>query len=172
MNDAPDPRFLSFFLREPIYVVEPAPLPVPEPAPPAVPKLPHRGAGRREVLLLVEEPNHEFLSPDDQAFLEKILPAVSLTTDDVVLINGDRLSHHRSEGFTTDQLLAPFPYRTCLILGNAPDYGLPTTHTEKYVVQEAAGRQYLFADALSAIAGDVEKKGLLWNGLQQLFRLA
>ncbi len=63
-----DLSFLPFFLREPIYVVpEAAPAPQKE----TLPALPHLGEGKQGILLLVHEPDHVFLAPDDQAFLEK-----------------------------------------------------------------------------------------------------
>ena len=166
MNDQ-DFRFLPFFLREAVYVVpEPAPVPIKEPAP-----LPAwLGKGEQPILLLVNEPEHEFLAPHDQAFLEKILRAVSLSLDDIMLINQEHAATHVQQGTSWDELLADLVYQTSIVFGEVPDHWSQSQYLEKYTVKQGAdARQWLLADTLSVIAHDTDKKARLWKCLQQLF---
>ena len=169
MNDQ-DARFLSFFLREPVYVV-------PEPDPPpaevaSVPEISRRGTGQREILILVSESDHEFLSPPDQVFLEKILQAVSLSPDDVTLINTRSLTEYVQQGFSMDELLSTVSYQTCLVFGTTPDHWSLSSFFEPYAVREGLDNHaLLLADPLSVIAHSTDKKAKLWKCLQQLFRV-
>ena len=161
--------FLPFFLREPIYVVPEAnPISLPEQKVP--PAIPHLGEGKQGILVLVHEPDHAFLAPGDQAFLEKILQAVSLTLEDTVVVNMAGWEAHYQNGFSTDELLADFPCQACIVLGPVPDQWSQSNYFEKYCVTRGDNTPHLLlADALSEIAEDVTKKGRLWKCLQQLF---
>lgn len=164
-----DLSFLPFFLREPVYVV-------PETTPPSLPEertlpaLPHRGQGRQGIVLLVRETDHAMLAPDDQAFLEKILQAVSLTLEDAVVVNTAGWEEHLQNGFSTDELLAGFSGQTYLVLGPVPGEWSQSNYFEKYRVIRGENAQHLLqADTLAEIASDTDKKVRLWKCLQQLF---
>ena len=163
-----DTRFLPFFLRQPIYVVPEPERPDSEPTPP--PELSWQGEGKQEIMVLVQEPRYEFLAPEDQTFLEKILQAVSLTMGDVRILNINSVAPYLRQEISFDDLLAPYPYRTCVILGEVPTPWVQSSHFEKYRVTEGThGQALLQADPLSIIASDTDKKGQLWRCLQQLF---
>ena len=168
MDKPAESQFLPFFLREPIYVVD-EPDPVAQSPARTVPDLSYLGDSQNEVLIMTHEPDHEFLSASDQAFLEKILQAVSLRLDNVVIVNGSQLASHHQQGFSTDELLASFGYSITWVLGDAPDRWSLSNDLEPYEVNEVNGRRLLLSDPLSVIAGDVEKKGRLWKCLQVLF---
>lgn len=168
MDKPAEPQFLPFFLREPIYLVD-EPEPVVKSPERTIPDLPCLGSPRNEVLIVVNEPNHEFLSAPDRAFLEKILQAVSLQIEDTVIVNGHQFASYRQQDFSTDELLTPFGYSIAWVLGNAPDQWSLSSHLEPYEISEVDDRQLLQSDPLSVIAGDVEKKGRLWKCLQVLF---
>ena len=160
--------FLPFFLREPVYLI-PEPEPVKESDEPTVPEIPYVGKGQRKVLILVSAPDHKFLAPDDQAFLEKILQAISFTLDDILLVNLENLTTHLQRGFYLDELLATLSFQTCLVLGEVPDQWSLSHFFEKYTIKERNDRQLLQTDTLSAMADDVNKKARLWKCLRQLF---
>lgn len=167
MNDQ-NLAFLPFFLREPVYVVPEAAAPSPQKETP--PALPHLGEGKQAILLLVHEPDHAFLAPGDQAFLEKILQAVSLTPEDIVLVNEARWTDHYQNGFSTDELLATFSCQTYIVLGSIPSQWSQSNYFEKYCVTKGdQAQRLLHADRLSEIAQDTAKKARLWKCLQQLF---
>lgn len=154
---------MPFFLREPIYVVDEPEVPVP-PEAPTTPELDYQGNQASEMLIVVHEPEHDFLSVADRAFLEKVLRAVSLGIDHVVLVNGNQraLSH--------DELSAVLSYRVGWIANAKPGWGLLEKDLPLYTVSQDKGdQQWLRTDSLSAIAGSVAKKAQLWQCLQQLF---
>ena len=160
-------NFLAFFLREPVYVV-------PEPESlfsSSVPEIPRWGRGRQEILILAREPEYEFLAPSDQTFLEKVLQAVSLASDDITLINTERLIELTQQGSSVDDLLATIPHRTGLVFGEAPDQWSLGGVLAPYVIEESDDRRWLLADPLNEIATNTDKKALLWKGLQQLFKV-
>ena len=167
MNDQ-DTRFLPFFLRDPVYVV-PEPAPTPKQAPPSI--LAHQGLGEQRVLVLVHESNYPFLAPDDDAFLSKVLSAVSLRKDDVWLVNWEGALASLQQQVPLEELLPNLSYRQCLVFGEVPTPWSLTNFFEPYVVKKAEERLLLQADTLAALANHTEKKTRFWKGLQQLFGL-
>ena len=163
----PDHRFLSFFLREPVYIVDE---PDPVPADP-LPLLPHQGEGRQQVLVLVREAEHAFLAPEDQAFLNKVLSAVSLSADDILLVNWEEASFHLQQGIALDSLLPGLPYRVCLVLGEVPAPWSLSNFFQLYEVNNQHEKMLLQAETLGTLIHDVDKKVRFWKGLQQLFGL-
>ena len=164
-----DTRFLPFFLREPVYVV-----PEPEPVAKEVPRttLAYQGEGKRQVLVLVREPSYPFLGPDDQAFLTRVLSAVSLSADDILLVNWESTSISRHQDAPMEELLPTFPYQMCVVFGEVPNPWSLANFFEKYRVTEAQGKHLLQADDLVTLSDQVEKKARFWKCLQQLFGLS
>ncbi len=197
MSEPTDLRFLSFFLREPIYVVEEPHVPsvertLPEEEPPnnepslstvatdvealsttapgaaAPDQIPHQGQGHQQVLIMVCESDSEYLNATDQALLEKILSAVSLSLNDVVLTNAACKKDSSPESLAAPWLQA-FNCTTLLVFGDQQKRWLSEDY-EVYTLQHLpSGQKVLYADALSVIAADLNKKGQLWKGLQMLF---
>ena len=164
----PDTRFLPFFMRQPIYVV-------PEPEPladrqAAIPELRRLGEGNKNILIIVQETHHEFLAPDNEALLKKILQAVSLSLEDVSVVNTESWEPYLQQEIPVERLLTTFPYQTCIILGNIPTPWAESSQFEKYQLREGTqGQAHLQADPLSVIQGDIQRKTQLWKCLQQLF---
>ena len=159
-------RFLPFFLREPVYVVpEPEKLPVE----PEASTLPVAGVGKEGILVLVYEPEHAFLSPTDQTFLNKILQAVSLLTEDIALVNWHAAQADLQAGLALDQRLPDQPYATTIVFGAVPRPWSRSNFFEAYVVKSSETQRFLQANSLDAMAQNPTLKARFWKCLQQLF---
>ncbi len=172
-----DPNHLSWFITEPIYVVnEPAPFFTEEVVEPEaevneeLPVLDYKGENRKEILILVDEKNKPYLSEKDETFLTKILGATGLTFTDIALLNLHSLREQIEYFPDVFQLLHDFPFRTLILFGNIPETLPFTRYLNKYqIVQDDLEKTYLQADALKEIANDRSKKQLLWRNLQDVF---
>lgn len=161
-----DHRFLPFFIREPVYVV---PEPDKPPAEPTPPTLPVAGSITSPVLILTDTPEHPFLSSTDQTFLEKILNAVNLSTNDIALVNWHPVRSFLEEGAMLDQYLPGHAYQTLIVFGEVPHPWSKSNFFEAYVVKTDETQRYLQADTLEILSHDPEQKVRLWKCLQQLF---
>lgn len=146
--------FLPFFFQEPVYVVSETqeettyqPL----------------GGNRCKILLLVEEPEIIHVSDSGKELLEKILLALKLSFEDVCLVNVSQCK-------APDQLASKLDFKTCLSFGMPPEAWQFSNFSRKYeVIKDESERAFLWADPLSEIATDVEKKKSLWLSLKTLF---
>ncbi|MGB3588486.1 MAG: hypothetical protein WBA23_18210 [Tunicatimonas sp.] len=146
--------FLPFFFQEPVYVVDEAqgetvyqPL----------------GENRCRILLLVEELETHHVSDSGKELLEKILLALKLSFEDVCLVN---VSHCK----TPNQLESKLEFKSCISFGMPPEDWQFSNFSRKYeVIKDESERAFLWADPLSEIATDVEKKKALWLSLKTLF---
>ena len=164
-----DTRFLPFFLREPVYVV-PETAPTPKETPQQI--LAHQGQGKQQVLVVVRETDYPFLAPDDQAFLAKILSAVSLSEDDIWLVNWQGATAALQQGVPLEKLLPEVPYQKCIVFGEMPAPWSLTNFFEPYEVKKVEEKWLLQAETLAVLTNYVEKKAKFWKGLQQLFGLS
>lgn len=160
-----DHRFLPFFLREPVYVVDEPEKPLVESASP----LPVAGLGKKGVLVLVHAPEYSFLSPADQGFLEKILGAVGLSSDDISLINWAPAESSLAVGNVLDYQLPGQAAQTILVFGEVPQPWSRSNFFEKYAVKSNGTQRFLQADPLATLPGAPDQKLSLWKCLQQLF---
>lgn len=163
MTKLEDTEFLPFFLTEPVYIVPEAELP----AEPEVVVPEFLGENHREILILVYEEDTQFLSKSNQAFLEKVLQALDLSWSDVALVNW---AHHADEDTYRMEGLSLIPFQRCVTFGLLPpDWETGHCFKQYDVTQDASGSKLLWADALTDIASDLEKKRRLWQGLKSMF---
>lgn len=163
-----DHSFLPFFMQEAVYLVD-EPTPV---APPAdasgiveTPAIPEFSFQQKEVLVLIDEQCEDFLLPENEALLSRILQSVGLSTDDIALVN-----LHTMEPQAMIQALEKVPFRVVLSFGAQIEGGSSGNFFSPYVVSiDDTGKKVLLADCLEKISSDQDKKKRLWQCLQQLF---
>ncbi len=163
-NDA----FLPFFFQEPVYLVpdpidstlvEANPNEHSEDSPIYTPL----GGNKKQILLLVEEVGEQYISQPNRELLEKILQSVQLSLDDVYLVNV-------LQAEAPDSVEGGIKFYTCISFGMPPEAWQFCNFFKKYEVdRDNNGQAYLWADSLTEIAEDVEKKKLLWLSLKSLF---
>ncbi len=121
------------------------------------------GNNAKSILVLVAE-NQE-ISDDLLEFLSKILQAVNINLrQDIALL---QVTPESSFGFI--QMARKFPVEKLLSFGlPAKRLGLHWRYTP-YKPIEKINRRFLFAERLSQIQNDRQRKLLLWKGLQEMF---
>lgn len=161
-------------LPQPVLTPEPEPKPESEPAPvaiietvPAPPALPvvetpapKPAAEKPKVLLLIDEE----LTPGELIFLENILKAISLSLNDVDMLNlaGSGLVdfHAVLENKTLHHFISfGVPFKTIHL----------NIQMDRYQPIRIFGITFLLADPLSAIEADQKLKRKLWAVLKQVF---
>ncbi|MCE7992389.1 MAG: hypothetical protein HEP71_10425 [Roseivirga sp.] len=164
--DAPAPKTEA---PEPAPTAKPV-TPTVDPAPPMIAKepepvylkpLPTEGNNLKHCLLLVES-DEAVLEAPLKALLEKIMGAVKRSLDDVLLVNVREANTEQIEALLSEQNhrhLIAFGTNRVTELNNAPLYQL----------SQVKGKNYLRADALSAIAQNIEMKKALWGALKGMF---
>lgn len=148
-------------VEKPIPPIEPAPMVMKEPEPVYLKPLPTEGNNLKHCLLLVES-NEAVLEAELKALLEKIMGAVKRSLDDVLLVNVKEAGIEQIEALLSEQNhrhLIAFGTRKVVDLNNAALY-------QQTLVNR---KSYLRADALSAIAQNVEMKKALWGALKGMF---
>lgn len=168
--------YLKYLITEPVYVIdgedhvpsiqeidstessnklkEPSPALYKE-------KLNVKGDRNSEVLIVNIEPNDEFISTDQEAFLKNILAAVKLDIAQVAIIN---ISKIELPFIKVLEILTP---KTILAFGAALPEELQAI--DPYSISTYKNCKILKSDSLGEIALDKAKKKALWESLQQLF---
>lgn len=150
----------------------PAPTPVktPSPAPVVVPvaalpqsQIPSYGENAARMLVLVIEPNHDFLASADLELLLKILSSIKRTATDIALVNLGRVGM-----LPWAALNKQFGPVQVLTFG-MPKTGYPALAlSQRYAVTSMGAFKTLHADPISAMQGNDTLKRALWNGLKGL----
>ncbi len=167
---AADSEFLEHIYHEGVYLVsERLPLQIAKPAIPApeIKKQPvlgekaavkYLGANEKGALFVVADQGHDFINDKDHEFLMKIVESgLRLTKFDIAIVNAAKFPLERITDEIPHQFLVGFDLPEFRSLG------------KNYEVQHADGKKMLFTHALREIAGDTEKKRLLWKALQEMF---
>lgn len=114
-----------------------------------------------EIIVLI----NSSLQEKDKQFLEKVLQAVSIPLDQVLIVS----MPYSKPSYT--QLANKFPFKKLIAFGLSPlDLKLKFTnkHYQLFLFQN---KKLLFAEDISILSTDVSKKKLLWAGLQKMFEL-
>ncbi len=154
-----DNTFLPYFITEDIYVVSKE---VTESTSEYIaPPLKYKGANKKEILVLIENKEEEYLNSEDELFLSKILQAVGIQLDDIALVNLKAV-----ENF--EQILE-ISHTTAIAF--TPKYAQLNSGISEnlYEIQMQAAVKMLLAHPLHEISQEKEKKMKLWKQLQVLF---
>lgn len=125
----------------------------------------YSGGNNQHIIILINNPNGEFISAEQQIFLNGILNACKLTMSDVALINAtDKTLHYQT-------IIKQFSPKTFLLFGvSTTDIQLPFVIPE-FQKQIHNNLLYLSAPSLSELQNNKELKRKLWDLLKQLFSL-
>lgn len=166
--------FLANFLNEGIYVVndnietdlkeekDPEISTVKEPEPVIDHEIEFFGENKKQVCIIVDYDNDEWIIPKDKLVLQKILTAVDLSFDDIALVNVNRLPDYDLE-----KIINLIPNAKVISYGISESL---TLDIEKNKVITDDNRQLLCcSDSLTSIAMSKQKKTVLWNNLKEMF---
>lgn len=124
------------------------------------------GNNKKNILLVVSEKDHAFLSDDDLNFLLNILNACNITLEDAALVNS-----FSDETLDHESLEKQFSPAVIICLGpELHSLGFPL-QIPQYRVQAYNGQQYLSAGSLKEISSDKELKKSLWLALKTIFSI-
>lgn len=167
-----DNSFLNHFITEEVYVLDKEIIEENELVPheseiikeekesPPL-ELTYSGANQKEVLVLINYPSN--IPHEDKELLFKILKAIQLTENDIMLLN---ISLNNSEQHA--HLLKNISCKKIISFGtNCPTLFSDTT--PNYQISIEQNRTLLKSHPINEIAADVEKKKLLWVQLQKAF---
>ena len=133
----------------------------------AVNEIKFLGKNNSNILILVNEKEHAFLSDADLAFLLSVLNACKISADDAALVNC-----FANEDAVYEKLETQFSPRIILFIGTEPQLlGFPV-QIPRYRIQQYNRQQYLCAPSLAELAANKEEKKQLWNALKQLFEIS
>ncbi len=166
-----DKTFLPYFITEDIYVVSKEVAETPEvvessKVAESTPKyvassLKYKGTNKKEILVLIENRDGEYLNSEDEIFLSKILQAVGIDLDDIALVNLEAVENFEQIQEITHTTAIAF----------TPKYAQLNTQVSEnlYEIQTQEAIKILMAHPLHEISQEKEKKMKLWKQLQILF---
>lgn len=123
------------------------------------------GECRRNIVVVVHDPQSLYLPEDDLQFLLGIIGACKLTMADIALVNSGKAS----TDYTS--LTEQFNAATILLFGVDPEaIGLPLTFPH-YQLQRFNNQVYLSSVSLPELRSNKSEKVQLWNSLKKVFSL-
>jgi hypothetical protein len=129
-----------------------------------VKKLLFIGENKRKITIIFEQKSADFLKTPEYDLLTKIINAVKLTPNEVALVNvSDNLS------FSFEQIATQLAPEKCIIFGvNSSSLKMPIP-TDKNTVLNMGKTQILYAESLTTLLFDRDKKIALWEVLKKIF---
>jgi len=119
------------------------------------------GNNEKGILILVNDPSNDFINQTDLEFLMKIIEnGLKYSKNDFALVN--------VANYPTDQIMDEISYSYLLSFGDNTYF---KGDLSLYQIHKKDGKNELFADNLSEIAGDEAKKMQLWKTLKTMFNI-
>lgn len=132
---------------------------------PHIPPLQYSGKNLKKILILFENKGSEELPGSEELFLKKVLQAVKLNFDDIALINVAFVNEAAYSQINT------FDAVIQISLGVRRESLYFNTNRTLYSISREEDISYLLTDDLATIQDQQDKKVLLWDNLQKLFKV-
>ena len=127
-------------------------------------KIDSLGDNKENILFLVNNKEHKFLSDSEMKLLSDLILACRLSMIDVSVVN-----FHRNPGIGYQDLIAQFHPKKVLIFGVTPlELQLPFT-IPFFQIQKFHEQTYLTNPSLEDFISNVKLKKELWNCLKKIF---
>lgn len=118
------------------------------------------GSNNKGILILVHDPENEFLNHKDHDFLLRIIEGgLKFSKTDIAVVNCNQFRYKQIFDDVDHQYLIAFGNHTDSFAGTNP----------KYQVYKHQGKKVLLADSLNEIEPSKDKKTLLWKALRLMF---
>lgn len=161
-------RFIPYLIPEEIYLLrEDLDTAVPDQETGQIEEDDHARQLLNRTIFLVSQKKVVDQSPEIQDLLIKIVHAIHLTLEDIILIPVD-------ENDDEVDPLADYRMKDCRLLGfleSVPMKCQPVFDQQKYKLKNMDHFTSLLADPLEEIARDRSRKVILWNKLKELYQL-
>ncbi|WP_439882909.1 hypothetical protein ACSX1A_07015 [Pontibacter sp. MBLB2868] len=122
------------------------------------------GKNNRGVVVLVTVSEAEFQKLPELAFLQKILSAIGLKSDDVAYLNNVSGAIAKFEDLKQEMQV-----NYIISFASRLDTDLPHEKFTLYTPVKVGDVPVVFSLALAKLENDVDQKKLLWGALQQMF---
>lgn len=137
-------------------------LPLPVEAPKESLSFKFLGKNSRNILILVNDPEHEVSDEKGRELLRKIVKSVNLSANDFALLN-----YATYTGTSYAQLQQHFSSVLIFAFGVTPEQLKMKTYPQNSIVSEGEVR-LIFSSELKTLEGDPTGKKVLWASLKQL----
>lgn len=143
---------LAYLMTEDLYLVQEN-----------QPELLHPAIEKNKILILFYEYIAEELPDTDKAFLLKVLKAVNLSEQDIILLNRASLTDKKEE------LIAK--YNAKIVLAFGVNELINGANSNICTISKVGDTTWLSAEELSVISKDVNRKSQLWESLKKIFNV-
>ncbi|NQX42738.1 hypothetical protein SAMN05421820_11218 [Pedobacter steynii] len=137
-------------------------LPIPVETPKESPSFKFLGKNSRNILILVNDPEHEVSDEKGRELLRKIVKSVNLSANDFALLN-----YAGYRGTSYAQLQQHFSSVLIFVFGVTPEQLKMKTYPQNSIVLEE-GVRLIFSSELKTLEEDPAGKKVLWASLKQL----
>ncbi len=124
----------------------------------------HLGNNKKNIVIIITNPQSIYLPDEDLNFLLGILSACKLSMVDIALVN---LS--KNEFINYKLITQEFEAQKILLFGVAPNEIELPLQFPHYQIQQYNNQTYLTSVPLSDLQKDKEEKLKLWNSLKKIF---
>ena len=128
----------------------------------AIPSFKFLGKNSRNILILVNDPEHEVSDEKGRELLRKIVKSVNLSANDFALLN-----YAGYAGTSYAQLQQHFSSVLIFVFGVTPEQLKMKAYPQNSIVLEE-GVRLIFSSELKTLEGDPTGKKVLWGSLKQL----
>lgn len=119
------------------------------------------GSNNKNILFVISDNSNEFLSADAEIAFMKILRALKLALEDIVILN-----HNESNnGLTFEKIKEKFNPRNCIFLGAEPQL-LGIEGCAENILKIEDNIQFLYSYSFEEMLRDTEKKRLFWDAIK------
>jgi hypothetical protein len=119
------------------------------------------GENKKEVLILTEDKNQEYISDTDAILLGKILTAVGLTLNDVALVN---IASYQNLDWM--KLRTEVKYRYMIAFTPSAALLHKNLQIPLYTTKRTNTLDFLISDTLASLEQSIEQKKKLWGNLK------
>jgi len=130
--------------------------------PEKIPSFKFLGKNSRNILILVNDPEHEVSDEKGRELLRKIVKSVNLSANDFALLN-----YASYTGTSYAQLQQHFSSVLIFAFGVTPEQLKMKAYPQNSIVLEE-GVRLIFSSELKTLEGDPTGKKVLWGSLKQL----
>jgi DNA polymerase III psi subunit len=130
--------------------------------PKEIPSFKFLGKNSRNILILVNDPEHEVSDEKGRELLRKIVKSVNLSANDFALLN-----YAGYNGTSYAQLQQHFSSVLIFVFGVTPEQLKMKAYPQNSIVLEE-GVRLIFSSELKTLEGDPTGKKVLWGSLKQL----
>ncbi|MFZ6663121.1 hypothetical protein [Peijinzhouia sedimentorum] len=131
-----------------------------------IPKLPQIGEFRKQVLILVNNPQSDGITEEEKDFFNKLIPAIKLTWPDVAAVNINSLVNYKQD---LQDFINSYDYKFLLAFtGKLPTLKF-SIDGNLFESIKSAGKIHLVSNPVSELNQSKALKVGLWNELQRIF---